>query len=85
MATWLKGNINGAVFQQARIIDAGHGIDLGMTLATLAVPAFTDNRAIRTHNHRTHHRVGRRVTSTLASQLQRTAHVFLINNHSFNA
>ena len=81
MGTRLQSHIYCTVLQQIDIADHRHGIDFGMGLATLAVPTLAEDFPVRADNHCTHHGIGRRVTGSLLGQLQRTAHVSLVNLH----
>ena len=85
MRTGLQTHIDGCVFQEWLVFCTYRGkrIYLGMSFATTHMIALTDNPAIRTHDHSTHHRIGLGILLTIPSQLQTAPHVFFVVYHHF--
>jgi hypothetical protein len=50
-----------------------------VSFAGLLVPALANNHAIRRHNDRTDHRIGRRPALSPCGVKQRTTHVLLVD------
>lgn len=82
MRARLERDIHGGLPEQCLITDRSHGIDFGMSLTAATVPAFAYYISVRPHYHRSHHRVRRSVETTVGCQLERPAHVSLINFHT---
>ena len=57
------------------------GIDFGMCLAESAMKSLTDDSAIRSHDQRPHHRIGRDMTGTRHSQANGSTHIHFICSH----
>ena len=85
MRTGLQTHIDGCFFQKWLVFCTHRGkrIYLGMSFATTHMIALTDNPAIRTHDHSTHHRIGLGILLTIPSQLQTAPHVFFVVYHHF--
>ena len=85
MRTGLQTHIDGCFFQKWLVFCTHRGkrIYLGMSFATTHMIALTDNPAIRTHDHSTHHRIRLGILLTIPSQLQTAPHVFFVVYHHF--